>query len=123
GEAVIAGTERRRVATATSVDLIITGPPDEHIITVTTAQDIITRTPIEYVGPGSAGQRVVAGAALEGDDVVGERALALVDANLIIARAALDVDGAERAPIEAEVDRPVVTHVHVQRVGLPWLQT
>ena len=47
GEAVIAGTKRRRVATATSVDLIVTGPPDEHVITVTTAQDIITRTPIE----------------------------------------------------------------------------
>ncbi len=123
GESVIAGTQRRRVANATSVDLIITGSPDELIIAVTTPQHIITHTTIEHVGLGSSSERVTTGSTGDGDDIIGEGALALVDANLIVARASLDVDCAERAPIEAEVDRPVVTHVHIQRVGLPWLQT
>ena len=122
GEAVIAGTKRRRVAAATSVDLIVTGPADEHVIAVTTPQHIITHTTIEHVGPGSSGERVITGATVDGDDIIGEGALALVDANLIVARAGLDVDCPKRAPVEAEIDRAVLVHVHIQHVGLPWVQ-
>ena len=73
--------------------------------------------PISVLAAGAAVQRVVAGAAVEGDRLVGERAVALVDPDLVVAAARLHDDRGERRAVEREVDGAVVGHVDLQRAA------
>ena len=98
-EAVVAGAQRRRVGADVAVDEVVAGAADEGL------------------GAGAADQRVVAGAAVDGHGLVGERAAALVDADLVVAAAGLDVDRGEGGAVEAEVGGAVLADVRLQRAG------
>ena len=49
--------------------------------------DVVAAAADEQLAAGAAGQRVGAGAAVERDGLVGERAVELVDADLVVAAA------------------------------------
>ena len=66
---------------------------------------------------GAADQRVVAGAAVDGHVLVCERPAALVDADVVVAGAGLDVDRGEGAAVEAEVGGAVRADVDLERAG------
>ena len=98
-EAVGSEPQRCLVRADVAVDEVVAGAADEGL------------------GPGAADQRVVAAAAVHGHVLVRERTAALVDADVVVAAAGLDVDGGEGRPVEAELCAAVSADVRLERAG------
>ena len=79
--------------------------------------EVVAGAADEGLGAGAADQRVVAGAAVHGHVLVRERTAALVDADVVVAAAGLDVDGGEGRPVEAELGAAVRADVRLKRAG------
>ena len=103
---------------------VVAGVPGEAVVAVTAqypvvavaaGHDVIALAAEERLRSRAAEQRVGSVAAVDRQRLVRERAVAQIDANLVIASTGLDVDRGERAAIEAEVGGAVRADVDLER--------
>ena len=113
------------VVAALAVDgvVVVTGVPDEAVVAATelsvvvavaAGDDVVAAAADEGLVADAADQRVVARAALDRDELVGERAAALVDPHLVVAAAGVDVDRREGVAVDREVGRAVGADVDLE---------
>src|SRR5207249_7992900 len=103
-EGVLAGTQQGRVVAAVAVDRVVAVAAEQRLAAV------------------AAGERVVSVSA--GDrrrDAVGEDAVALVDADEVVAGTAIDGDLRDPGALEAEVGRAVVADVDLENAVIAGL--
>ncbi len=130
----VGAVEEQRVGAVLALDDVatVTRIPDEGVVVGTQERDVVAAVPVDRVVPvaaeqclrtGAAGEIVVSVPAVDRRrDRVGEDAVALVDAHLVVTRPGVDADLRDAVAFEAEVGRPVVTDVDLESARVAGLQ-
>ncbi len=104
--------------------VVVAGIPDETVVAgaqlrlvvpVSAGHDVVAAAADEDLVADAADERVVVRAAVDRDELVAERATAVVDRHLVVAAAGVHVDRGEVASVEAGVSRAVSPHVELER--------
>ena len=129
----VGAVEDHRVAATPALDGVaaFTGVPDERVVAASEVDRVVSATRVDRVVPGVAANRlgsrasdevVVSAAALDRRrDGVGEDAVGLVDADVVVAGAGVDVDAGHVRAREGEDGRAVV-EVDLQDARIAGLQ-
>ena len=126
--------EAHRVAAGLAFDGVaaVARIPHERVVACAHERQVVASVAVDRVvavaaeqllDSGTAGEVVVSGATVDRRrDAVGEDAVAVVDADEVVAGAGVDDDPGDVPALDAEVGRAVVTHVDLEDVGPAGLQ-